>query len=123
MHVKTFKQRLKGMFIRTGIDLNILESHTNSLYKNQLYNIITGALYMDGTSGGDKIDDSVPPGGRARYVWNITNSFAPTADDDNCLPWAYHSHVIEPRDVDTGLVGLLVICKRGRYYLTLYLTM
>jgi hypothetical protein len=37
-------------------------------------------------------------------------------DDDACLPWAYHSHVNPVKDVDTGMVGMLLTCKRGGYH-------
>ncbi|KAL8609338.1 hypothetical protein ACOMHN_048894 [Nucella lapillus] len=72
-----------------------------------------GALYVDQTTGSDKADDGVPPGGLFHYVWRVSPSFAPTADDEPCLPWVYHSHVSTTRDVDSGLVGLLLTCKKG----------
>ncbi|KAK7109489.1 hypothetical protein V1264_013522 [Littorina saxatilis] len=75
-----------------------------------------GALYVDQTTGTDKDDDGVAPGDVFRYVWQVRPSFAPTADDDACLPWAYHSHVASTRDVDSGLVGLLLTCKRGTLF-------
>ncbi|KAK7494208.1 hypothetical protein BaRGS_00014490, partial [Batillaria attramentaria] len=72
-----------------------------------------GALYVDQTTGTDKADEGVTPGQQFRYVWRVGASFAPTPDDQPCLPWAYHSHVAATRDVDSGLVGLLLTCKRG----------
>ncbi|KAL3865206.1 hypothetical protein ACJMK2_006822 [Sinanodonta woodiana] len=72
-----------------------------------------GALYLDGTAGHAKFDDGVQPGGKRTYIWNISETFAPTKDDDNCQPWAYHSHVKSAKDIATGLVGLLVVCKPG----------
>lgn len=72
-----------------------------------------GALYVDNTTGTDKADDGVPPGREFTYVWRVSPSFAPTSDDDPCLPWAYHSHTSPIKDVDTGLVGLMTTCKKG----------
>ncbi|XP_063431759.1 hephaestin-like [Mytilus trossulus] len=72
-----------------------------------------GSLYMDGTSGRDKLDDSVPPGETYTYRWSMLNSFAPTEDDDNCIPVGYHPHIRSNKDIDTGLVGILLICKPG----------
>ncbi|CAN0345801.1 unnamed protein product [Lampetra planeri] len=72
-----------------------------------------GARYPDGTSGDDKLDDAVPPGGRHTYVWDVREEFGPTADDPACLTWAYHSHVDASRDIASGLVGALLTCKRG----------
>lgn len=72
-----------------------------------------GSLYPDNTQGDDKKDDAVPPGGFHTYVWNVTENHAPTADDPGCLTWIYHSHVDAPRDIATGLIGVLLTCKPG----------
>ncbi len=45
------------------------------------------ALYNDGTSGPDKLDDSVPPGGTHRYVWPI-----PERAGD---PWSWYVYSAE----------------------------
>ncbi|XP_043928584.1 ferroxidase HEPHL1 isoform X2 [Protopterus annectens] len=72
-----------------------------------------GALYPDGTSGKDKADDAVPPGGTHTFTWIVKQSYAPTSDDPNCLTWAYHSHLDAPKDIASGLVGVLLTCKKG----------
>ncbi|XP_041371919.1 LOW QUALITY PROTEIN: ferroxidase HEPHL1-like [Gigantopelta aegis] len=73
-----------------------------------------GALYLDNTSGADKVDDGIPPGEVYIYKWLVRgDNFAPTDDDNNCLPWPYHSHVISETDIATGLVGMLFTCKKG----------
>jgi hypothetical protein len=76
---------------------------------------IPGALYVDGTSGAFKQDELVLPGQRYTYIWELPANFANTPDDDPCIPWAYHSHTFPEPDVDTGLVGMLLTCKKGRY--------
>ena len=38
-----------------------------------------GAPYNDGTSGADKADDAVPPGGRHTYVWQVPERAGPGA--------------------------------------------
>ncbi|WAR20235.1 HPHL1-like protein [Mya arenaria] len=72
-----------------------------------------GALYEDGTSGADKLDDNVGPGETHLYIWNITARHAPTADDDACVAWGYHGHRDPARDIATGLAGFGLICKKG----------
>ncbi|XP_060590444.1 ferroxidase HEPHL1-like [Ruditapes philippinarum] len=72
-----------------------------------------GALYLDGTSGIDKLDDAIPPGGSATYIWNASRMHAPTEQDDNCYAFTYHSHTLAAKDVDTGLFGVGLICKKG----------
>ena len=39
------------------------------------------------------------------YTWRITKDHAPTGDDDDCLTWIYHSHVLPHKDINTGLIG------------------
>ncbi|XP_059140981.1 hephaestin-like [Physella acuta] len=72
-----------------------------------------GALYLDGTSGISKEDDSVMPGCRVTVTWNVTVSDAPAEGDPACLPWVYHSHINTRRDVSTGMIGVVVTCKPG----------
>ncbi|XP_030056055.1 ferroxidase HEPHL1 isoform X1 [Microcaecilia unicolor] len=72
-----------------------------------------GALYPDGTSGRDKLDDFVLPGGTHTYQWIVKKQYAPTVDDPNCLTWIYHSHIDAPRDISSGLIGALLTCKKG----------
>ncbi|WAR20412.1 HPHL1-like protein [Mya arenaria] len=79
----------------------------------EIHNNAIGALYIDGTSGHAKFDDLVPPGGAITYAWVAANIHAPTKDDENCVPWGYHSHTNGPRDIATGLVGIALICRPG----------
>lgn len=72
-----------------------------------------GALYSDGTSGADKADDAVPPGGTHRYVWPIPERAGPGPDDPSSIVWPYHSHTSELEDVYTGLIGAIIVTRRG----------
>uniref|UniRef100_A0ACB8FHG9 Hephaestin-like 1 n=1 Tax=Sphaerodactylus townsendi TaxID=933632 RepID=A0ACB8FHG9_9SAUR len=72
-----------------------------------------GALYPDGTGGKSKEDDFVLPGGSYTYVWPVTDDFAPTEADARCLTWIYHSHIDTQKDINSGLIGPLVVCKEG----------
>lgn len=72
-----------------------------------------GALYDDHTTGDQKGDDHVPPGATRVYKWTIPENHAPTKDDENCLTWAYHSHVKPVNDINTGLIGAILTCKKG----------
>lgn len=74
---------------------------------------LPGALYPDDTSKEEKHDDQVGPGKTYRYVWVLAKSHAPTKDDTNCLTRVYHSHYNAPKDIATGLIGPLIICKKG----------
>uniref|UniRef100_A0A674K648 ferroxidase n=1 Tax=Terrapene triunguis TaxID=2587831 RepID=A0A674K648_9SAUR len=72
-----------------------------------------GALYPDGTSGKSKEDDIVVPGGNYTYTWPVKKEYAPTVADPTCLTWIYHSHIDTPRDISSGLIGPLLVCKKG----------
>uniref|UniRef100_A0A672P7S2 ferroxidase n=1 Tax=Sinocyclocheilus grahami TaxID=75366 RepID=A0A672P7S2_SINGR len=61
----------------------------------------------------EKADDSVAPGKSFTYVWTLPASHTPGKDDTNCLTRIYHSHVKAPRDIASGLIGPLIICKKG----------
>lgn len=73
-----------------------------------------GAPYDDGTSGAEKADDSVPPGGTHEYVWQVPERAGPGPGDVNAVMWMYHSHVNEHRDPNSGLVGPMIITARGQ---------
>eukprot|EP00794_Sanderia_malayensis_P014202 gene14202-15684_t len=72
-----------------------------------------GALYKDGTSGGSKLDDKVYPLGILTYEWSVPKAVAPTSTDPACISWLYSSNVDPVQDAYSGLVGPLVVCKKG----------
>ena len=73
-----------------------------------------GAPYDDGTSGADKADDGVPPGGTHVYEWIVPERAGPGPHDGSSVLWMYHSHVNEVRDINTGLFGPIIITARGK---------
>ncbi len=72
-----------------------------------------GALYADNTSGADKKDDGVPPGETHAYVWHVPERAGPGPGDPSSVVWLYHSHRNEPRDVEAGLIGAIIVSARG----------
>ena len=67
-----------------------------------------GQLYRDGhTSRGD----SVAPGNTHEYIWTVPADTGPSKSEANCHGSTYQSAVDPVKDVYTGLVGTLVICK------------
>ena len=73
-----------------------------------------GAPYNDGTSGADKSDDGVPPGGTHLYVWPVPERAGPGPMEGSSVMWMYHSHIDEVNDVNTGLLGAMLITARGK---------
>ncbi|KAM9795311.1 coagulation factor VIII [Neosynchiropus ocellatus] len=71
-----------------------------------------GVGYDDSTAGQEKEDDAVAPGGYYEYVWEISPHDGPTMSDPECLTYSYSSQVNPVRDVNSGLIGALLICKK-----------
>ncbi|XP_056456329.1 coagulation factor VIII [Gadus chalcogrammus] len=74
-----------------------------------------GAGYEDSTGGQEKQDDAVSPGGSYVYVWDISAKDGPTSSDPECLTYSYSSQVDTVRDLNSGLVGALLICKSSAF--------
>lgn len=72
-----------------------------------------GTHYADGTSGDDRKDDAVEPGETHTYLWQVPERSGPGPEDPSSIVWLYHSHVNEVVDTNTGLVGPIIISRRG----------
>jgi len=72
-----------------------------------------GAGYPDGTSGADIADDAIPPGQTYTYHWDVPERAGPGPADPSSTVWLYHSHVNSMRDTAAGLVGVILITRRG----------
>ncbi|XP_009955885.1 PREDICTED: coagulation factor V-like [Leptosomus discolor] len=72
-----------------------------------------GSLYDDRTSSAEKRDDAVLPGQVYTYVYDITEDVGPREADLPCLTYAYYSHENMAMDFNSGLIGALLICKKG----------
>jgi hephaestin len=72
-----------------------------------------GAPYNDGTSGDKKNDDAVPPGKTHTYNWLVPERAGPGPMDPSSIIWAYHSHTDEVADTNAGLIGPMIITRKG----------
>ncbi|XP_075040785.1 coagulation factor VIII isoform X2 [Mixophyes fleayi] len=72
-----------------------------------------GAGYDDETSKLEKADDAIPPGQVYTYIWNVPENYGPTDSDPLCITSAYYSHSNSSYDINSGLVGAILICKPG----------
>jgi FtsP/CotA-like multicopper oxidase with cupredoxin domain len=72
-----------------------------------------GSPYNDGTSGADKADDAVPTGGVVTYTWQVPDRAGPGPADKSSIVWMYHGHVFEPGDTNAGLIGPIIVTRRG----------
>lgn len=70
-----------------------------------------GVPYNDGDSNKD--DDIVAPGGEYTYHWDVPQRAGPGQRDPDSIVWIYHGHVDEPADTNAGLIGPMIITRRG----------
>jgi manganese oxidase len=71
-----------------------------------------GAVYNYSIAG-DNGGDAVPPGSSWHYTWTLPARAGPGPMDGSSIMWMYHSHVYEPVDINTGLIGFIVISQPG----------
>jgi FtsP/CotA-like multicopper oxidase with cupredoxin domain len=71
-----------------------------------------GAPYND-DAGDGRTGNGVPPGQTFVYVWPVPARAGPGPMDGSSVLWMYHSHVDEVRDINTGLLGAMIITARN----------
>ena len=59
-------------------------------------------------------EDTVAPGATFTYEWDVPELAGPGPDDPSSIVWAYQSHVNEYKDVASGLVGAIIVARRGQ---------
>ncbi|XP_041484093.1 hephaestin-like protein [Lytechinus variegatus] len=73
-----------------------------------------GYPYVDGIPANQASGDSVAPQATYTYNWTVPPSYGPTASDPDCITGIYYSTVGGDRDLHSGLVGPLIVCKPGK---------
>ncbi len=72
-----------------------------------------GASYNYGPNQSAKEADFVAPGCIYTYIWTVPERAGPGQGDGSSVIWMYHSHFIEDRDMNTGLLGPIIVTGRG----------
>jgi FtsP/CotA-like multicopper oxidase with cupredoxin domain len=72
-----------------------------------------GALYNDGLPMNEKKGGGVPPKGTYTYTWSVPERAGPGPGDPSSILWVYHSHFNEPKDMNSGLFGPIIVSARG----------
>lgn len=67
-----------------------------------------GSIYDDGV---DKPGSHVGPGENFTYTWQVLEG--PSSSDSPCIPYLYYSATDPTKDTNSGLVGPLLVCKKG----------
>lgn len=66
---------------------------------------------MCNTAGVYKPGSHVGPGENFTYVWQVLEG--PSPSDSPCIPYLYYSATDPAVDTNSGLVGPLLVCKKG----------
>ncbi|XP_017565233.1 coagulation factor VIII [Pygocentrus nattereri] len=95
-----------------------LASRPYSLHLHGVYDKTTGSFGPgvspgEGLRDGEAPGDPVPPGEERVYNWRITKRQGPYSKDFDCKAGAYYSTVDMEKDINSGLIGPLLICRPG----------
>jgi manganese oxidase len=56
---------------------------------------------------------TIPPGGRFTYTWFADRGSGPLPHEPSSKVWWYHSHVHHTEDIYRGLLGPIIVTRRG----------
>ncbi|XP_038604064.1 coagulation factor VIII [Tachyglossus aculeatus] len=103
------------VFDTVVITLKNMASHPVSLHAIGVsyWKASEGTAYNDQTSQREKEDDQVAPGGTRTYVWQVLPENRPMDYDPPCLTYSYFSNVDPVKDINSGLIGALLVCREG----------
>jgi len=71
-----------------------------------------GSDYIAGTVG-KQSGSFVAPGQTFTYRWFVPERAGPGPNEPSSKAWLYHSHVDSPRDTNAGLIGVIIVTRRG----------
>jgi hephaestin len=72
-----------------------------------------GAPYVSGDPNAFIAGNNVTPGTTFTYTWEVPERAGPGPMDGTSVMWMYHSHVNEPQDENTGLIGPMIVYQKG----------
>lgn len=70
-----------------------------------------GAVYAGGTTGPK--NGLVAPGATYTYTWEVPERAGPAHGDGSSILWMHHGHFLENRDINSGLIGPILINAKG----------
>ncbi|ELW65145.1 Ceruloplasmin [Tupaia chinensis] len=72
-----------------------------------------GSFYRTRDGGTPPPSSHVNPNTTFVYTWEVPESVGPTSTDPDCLTRLYYSSVNDRKDINSGLVGPLLVCRSG----------
>ena len=88
----------------------ICSMHPHGLAYSKEYE---GALYADGLANEEKGGARVLPGKTFTYIWTVPERAGPAHGDSSSVLWTYHSHFVEPSEMNAGLIGPIIVTAKG----------
>ncbi|XP_056419522.1 ceruloplasmin-like [Hyla sarda] len=73
------------------------------------------SIYAHGVKTEENDVTPTEPGMVQTYVWDVVERSGPYKQEKYCLTWAYYSTVDRVKDIYSGLIGPLVVCKKGYF--------
>ncbi|XP_029924399.1 hephaestin-like protein 1 [Myripristis murdjan] len=124
-HTFTTKKQTTSESLHLGILGPVLRAEEGDTLRvtfmnmaNRNYSIQPHGLHFDkrfqGSSyedGADKPGAHVRPGETFTYTWQVLEG--PSSSDSPCIPYLYYSASEPTQDTNSGLVGPLLVCKKG----------
>ncbi|XP_053482810.1 coagulation factor V isoform X2 [Ictalurus furcatus] len=112
---------IMGPVIKAEVDETIyivfrnLASRPYSLHANGVSysKNMEGLNYEDNSPYWYKYDNAVQPNSTFTYIWTVNDKVGPLNDESHCRIWTYYSGVNPERDIHSGLIGPLLICRKG----------
>ncbi|XP_056435160.1 coagulation factor V-like [Gadus chalcogrammus] len=71
-----------------------------------------GLSYEDDSKYWYKYDNEVHPNTSFTYLWAVPERVGPLPGESSCRTWAYYSGVNPERDLHSGLIGPLLVCRK-----------
>ncbi|KAK1163276.1 hypothetical protein AOXY_G16708 [Acipenser oxyrinchus oxyrinchus] len=80
-------------------------------YSFNLHGVYDRAMNQQLYDSQDGTTEGVQPNEMHKYYWKVTKQEGPTETEFDCKTWAYYSSTNPEKDINSGLVGPLLICK------------
>ncbi|XP_039096959.1 ceruloplasmin isoform X2 [Hyaena hyaena] len=71
------------------------------------------SIHAHGVKTEDSTVTPTLPGETHTYVWKIPQRSGAGIEDSACIPWAYYSTVDQVKDLYSGLIGPLIVCRKN----------
>uniref|UniRef100_A0A8C2FM23 Coagulation factor VIII, procoagulant component n=1 Tax=Cyprinus carpio TaxID=7962 RepID=A0A8C2FM23_CYPCA len=86
--------------------------HLHGVYDKTQGSFIPG-MGPEGVKAEELPGDPVPPGEERVYNWRVSRRQGPSASEFDCKAGAYYSNVNMEKDINSGLIGPMLICRPG----------